>query len=344
MRQLHYIEKALLEKALVERHSPAQETIPVFDYTDHIHLPGLDLALDPRRRSSYAFVSHGHSDHIGRHLGGFATPETVALVAQRLRTCQLTPLAFGEVLERSEHRIWLAPAGHVLGAAQLVVDDPGGRRLVYTGDFNVRARRTTDTAEAIRAEILIMECTYGLPRYVFPSDDEIREQIRVFVQRTLDEQRTPVLFGYSLGKAQEAMAWLQELGYPVRVHRSIAQIAEIYRCFDVELGDYAVYDGEAKAGEVVILPPGARPASLPPRSRTLYLSGWALDRSTKYRLGVDEAVPFSDHADFSELVEFVQQVQPARVYTTHGPSAFADHLCRLGFHAEHLGTHQLALF
>jgi hypothetical protein len=52
----------------------------------------------------------------------------------------------------------------------------------------------------------------------------------------------------------------------------------------------------------------------------------------------------SDHADFEELVRFVEAVGPSKVYTTHGPSVFADHLKRLGFNAEHLGTHQLALF
>lgn len=289
-------------------------------------------------------MSHGHSDHIARHVAGVASPATVALIAQRLGICRLSPLPFGEQIERADYRISLAPAGHVLGAAQIVVDAPDGRRLVYTGDFSVRPRQTIQPASPIRADVLIMECTFGLPRYVFPSDDEIRERIRAFVDKALADSAAPVLLGYALGKAQEAMALVSGLGYPISVHRGVAPYAEVYRTFGVDLGAFEIYDGELPPGHVLIAPPSALRTGLPRRSRTLYLSGWALDRSTKYRLGVDEAIPLSDHADFAELVSFVVEAQPARVYTTHGPSAFADHLRRLGFDAQHLGNHQPALF
>lgn len=289
-------------------------------------------------------MSHGHSDHIARHVAGVASPATIALIAQRLGSCRLSPLPFGEQIERAGHHISLVPAGHVLGAAQIVVDAPDGRRLVYTGDFSVRPRRTIQPASPIRADVLIMECTFGLPQYVFPSDDEIRERIRAFVDRALADSAAPVLLGYALGKAQEAMALVSDLGYPVAVPRGVAELAEVYCRFGVNLGPFEIYDGELPPGRVLIAPPSALRTGLPRRSRTLYLSGWAIDRSTKYRLGVDDALPLSDHADFAELVQFVVAAQPARVYTTHGPSAFADHLRRLGFDAQHLGNHQPALF
>ncbi|MGH2457760.1 MAG: MBL fold metallo-hydrolase RNA specificity domain-containing protein [Chloroflexota bacterium] len=208
----------------------------------------------------------------------------------------------------------------------------------------MRPRQTVRSASPIRADVLIMECTFGLPRYVFPSDEEIRARIREFIDRALADSRTPVLLGYALGKAQEAMALVSGMGYSVRVHPAVAALAEVYRQFGVDLGAYSVFDGDLTPGEVLIAPPNARGAPLPRHCRTLYLSGWALDRSTTYRLGVDEAVPLSDHADFAELVRFVTEAQPAHVYTTHGPSAFADHLRRLGFAAEHLGAHQPMLF
>lgn len=310
----------------------------LFRYTDHIHLPALDLALDPPRRSPFAFVSHAHTDHIGRHLAGLATPATVALVAQRLGASRLTPLEFGQRLVRSDHQIWLAPAGHVLGAAQVIVESPDGQRLVYTGDFSVRARRSIQPATPLRADILIMECTYGLPQYVFPPDEEIRERLDAFIASALADAVTPVLLGYALGKAQEAMALVSSLGYPVCVHPTIAALANVYRRFGAELGRYDVYQGTVPAGQVLIAPPSLRRDFLPPRSRTLYLSGWALDPAARYRLGVDDALPLSDHADFTELVSFVTRVQPREVYTTHGPPAFADHLRRLGFAAQHLGV------
>jgi Cft2 family RNA processing exonuclease len=254
------------------------------------------------------------------------------------------PLDFDTPLHRLDQQIRLAPAGHVLGAAQLVVDAPDGRRLVYTGDFSVRDRGTIAPARPIHADVLITECTFGTPQYVFPPDQEIRERIRAFVDQALAQDRPPVILGYALGKAQEAMAIAASLGHPLRVERSIAAIAEIYRKHGVDLGRYEVFAGYVQPGEVLIAPPSLLRQALPPRARTLYLTGWAIDRSTKYRMGVDEALPLSDHADFAELVRFVEAVAPAKVYTTHGPSTFADHLVRIGFDAEHLGTHQLALF
>jgi Cft2 family RNA processing exonuclease len=140
------------------------------------------------------------------------------------------------------------------------------------------------------------------------------------------------------------MALVRELGYPVRVSPEVARFAEVYRQFGVDLGDYQVDDGAVAPGSVLVAAPGPTRNGWPKRARTLYLSGWALDRSAKYRLGVDEAIPLSDHADFAELVAFVEDCQPTRVYTTHGPAAFADHLRRLGFDARHLGDHQPALF
>ncbi|HVB96088.1 MAG TPA: MBL fold metallo-hydrolase RNA specificity domain-containing protein [Chloroflexota bacterium] len=207
----------------------------------------------------------------------------------------------------------------------------------------MRARLTVPAATPVRADILIMESTYGTPRYVFPPDEEICARIQFFVERALNDGMTPVLLGYSLGKSQEAIALINRLGFPVVAHPSVAELADIYSRFGVELGNYEVLQGPVPAGHVLIAPPNARRAGLPAQCRTLYLSGWALDRSTPYRLNVDEAVPLSDHADFTELIHFVEAVQPSHIYTTHGPASFAEHLRRLGFNAQPLGEHQLAL-
>ncbi|MDZ7617217.1 MAG: MBL fold metallo-hydrolase RNA specificity domain-containing protein, partial [Patescibacteria group bacterium] len=67
------------------------------------------------------------------------------------------------------------------------------------------------------------------------------------------------------------------------------------------------------------------------------VTGWALDPAAKYRLGVDHALPLSDHADFTELVEAVERVAPRKIYCTHGPEGFVHRLCELGFDAEPLG-------
>ena len=88
-------------------------------------------------------------------------------------------------------------------------------------------------------------------------------------------------------------------------------------------------DPRALAGHVVICPPqrdgdSAFLQNIPAR-RTAMITGWAVDRATVFRSRCDAAFPLSDHADFNDLLRFVEQVQPRLVHTTHG---FADDFAR----------------
>ena len=315
-----------------------------FTYDDAIRLRTLNLALDPRRRERFAYVSHAHTDHVARHLGGFATPATVALVQARLGICRLEPLEFNTPLELEGYHIELRPAGHVLGASQIVVDAPGGTRFVYTGDFSVRPGRIVPPAAPTPCDVLVMECTYGKPRYRFPTDEEIAARVWQFVERAFADRSVPVLLAYALGKAQEAIRLVNGLGFRVAVHPVIGKLAEVYHGCGVDCGAFETCDPDGDLdGRVLVIPPGARQttrswiARRGRRMRTLFLSGWAIDPGTRYRMRVDDAVPLSDHADFAELIAFVEQARPRRVYTLHGPPEFADELCARGFAARHLG-------
>jgi hypothetical protein len=66
---------------------------------------------------------------------------------------------------------------------------------------------------------------------------------------------------------------------------------------------------------------------------SIAVTGWAIDRGARFRLGVDHALPLSDHADYDQLIETVRRVAPREIYCTHGPRQFVDHLCDLGFNA-----------
>jgi hypothetical protein len=66
------------------------------------------------------------------------------------------------------------------------------------------------------------------------------------------------------------------------------------------------------------------------------VTGWAVDPAWRWRLGVDYAVPLSDHADFDELIECIELVQPGIIYCTHGPAEFVDLLRERGHNAHAL--------
>ena len=54
------------------------------------------------------------------------------------------------------------------------------------------------------------------------------------------------------------------------------------------------------------------------RRRVIYLSGWALRAASRADFDADVRLPMSDHADFDELLEHVEEVAPEMVLTMHG--------------------------
>ncbi|HET7535854.1 MAG TPA: MBL fold metallo-hydrolase RNA specificity domain-containing protein, partial [Candidatus Didemnitutus sp.] len=89
---------------------------------------------------------------------------------------------------------------------------------------------------------------------------------------------------------------------------------------------------------IVLTPPGASLLDWINPKRTAAVTGWALDGRTKYQYGCDAAFPLSDHADYNDLLAFVDRVQPKTVYTLHGfAKEFAATLRQRGVEAWAIG-------
>lgn len=311
----------------------------MFHYDNGLKITRAGLGIDLRRRQQRGFVSHAHADHMARHQLAYATPATAALYRHRLGAkLPVREMPYGKPLELGGLQFTTYPAGHCLGSAMLLVSD-GQQRLLYTGDFKLGESLTAARAELPTADVLIMETTFGSPRYRLPPRSEVVEQLLEAVETALRDGRTPVVHAYALGKAQEVTAILTRAGYPVLQHPVIAAVSGVYAACGAELGDYAPYAGAALANHVVLTLPksmtGFRLAGLGSVT-SIAVTGWAADASTRYRLGVDLALPLSDHADFDELLEAARRVSPRKIYTTHGPRGFDQHLRSAGFDAEPL--------
>lgn len=289
-----------------------------------IHLPELDFWLDPWDAKESAFVSHAHADHFARHGNALCSTLTAKLLRARFNMAEarLEGVDFGQMTDRDGFRLRMLPAGHIAGSAMLhVTRKKDGATLLYTGDFKARRGRTTEPVNFLQADTLIMETTFGLPHLVFPSALEVDAAVLRFVQDALADGETPVLFGYSLGKAQEALALLAENGIPVLSHPKVAEMTEVCREAGIWLPEPRVFEGFAMEGHVVIAPPNAVSAKLLrglKSKRTAMLTGWALQPGSIYRYRVDEVIPMSDHADHAGLHECVTRVRPKRVLTVHG--------------------------
>jgi Cft2 family RNA processing exonuclease len=308
----------------------------MFHFDQGLFLTQAGLAVDVRRRQPRSFVSHAHTDHIARHELALATPATAKLYRHRLgRHHRVLEMPYRQLIVFGGLRLTALPAGHCFGSAMLLAED-GGQSLLYTGDFKLGPSATAEQIELPQADILVMESTFGLPRYRLPPREETIARLIEIVRAAVSADKTPVVHAYPLGKSQELTKLLTDEGIGVLQHPTIYAVSQIYEECGMQLGDFGIYTGEPLDGyAVVTLPRGMSEFRLAGMRQTVSIAatGWAIDPSTKYRWGVDHALPLSDHADFDQLIEAVQRVNPREIYCTHGPVEFVDHLRDLGFNA-----------
>lgn len=327
-------------------------------------------------------VSHAHADHTFR-----TAPESIVCSTETAAIAEARTGTGFEFVERVPG-IELVPAGHVVGSRAAIIDlddvsgsledvtdDDGPRRYCYTGDFSTRDRCYLEGFDprAVDADALVMETTYGLPKYRFSPQEELEAAILDWLRD--NDDRPCFLFGYSLGRAQK-LQWVArdatgDGGREILVSESIREVNRaIERATDGDSPDGATdrpADGSASGGlefpgrrydslrgltdEIVILPSNQARAdwveTAVDRENGLKagFSGWAVDDSFRYRGHYDVTFPLTDHCDFDELVETVRAIDPEVVYTNHGfDEAFADHLAtEYGYRAQPLKRNQTTL-
>ncbi|HET6406949.1 MAG TPA: DNA ligase, partial [Chthoniobacteraceae bacterium] len=307
-------------------------------YHRGVELPTHGLWLDPHDGKPFAFVSHAHSDHLGAHAEVILSRGTSALMKARMPGKRVEHvLDFGQTHQCKGFAITLLAAGHIFGSAQSFIESDAGS-LLYTGDFKLRPGLSAERTEWRHADTLIMETTYGLPRYRMPPTEETVANMVEFCRETLAEGAVPILLGYSLGKSQEILCALIAAGLTPMLHDSVWKLTEIYRKLQPGFPDtYVRYHPDDVAGKVLICPPSAtrwKMITQIKHKRTAVLTGWALDPGAVYRYQCDAAFPLTDHADYPDLVRYVGLVQPKRVLTLHGFAAeFARDLRERGLEA-----------
>ncbi len=311
-------------------------------YENGLWLPQIGWWLDAHFPVAKSFVSHAHFDHVAPHQVMLMSEGTARLTRARLpgeRREIVLPFDTPHALT-PECRVQLVAAGHIYGSAQFLAQSEHGT-LLYTGDFKLRPGLSAEKCATPRADVVIMETTFGLPRYVFPPTEQVLGDIVAFCQQALHDDAVPVLFGYSLGKSQELLQALGRAQLPVMLHQEIFRLTQVYESLGMTFPPYRLFDAFACAGHVVLCPPQAPGSSFLRKienRRTAMITGWALDAGAKFRYQCDAAFPLSDHADFPDLLRFVELVQPTRVLTLHGfAREFAQTLRERGIEAWAVG-------
>jgi Cft2 family RNA processing exonuclease len=310
-----------------------------------IWLPQIDWWLDAPKPAPRSIISHAHADHVASHQVALCTAATADLISTRQNgrlspTVRTIPFHTPTTLS-PDTTLTFVPAGHVLGSAQALIEHREFGKLLYTGDFKLRPGGTAEPCATPHADVLIMETTFGLPHYCFPPSAEVFSNIVAFCRETHDAGEIPILLGYSLGRSQEILKGLTGADLPIMLHPMVEKVARCYERWGQTFPAYTTFAPLFARGHVILAPSQALNtevfASIQPR-RTATITGWAIDRETRYRSGCDAAFPLSDHAGFDDLLSFVEAVNPRRVFTVHGfAEQFAATLRQRGREAWALG-------
>ena len=292
--------------------------------------------IDPRQAVDRAVITHGHADHARPGHGAvLATPETLSIIRARYGegAGSLQPLAYGETMRIGEVAVSLLPAGHILGSAQVLLEHRGCR-VVISGDFKRRRDPTCPPFVPVACDVFVTEATFGLPVFRHPEDageiERLLASLRLFPERG---HRVGV---YALGTCQRVIASIREAGYErtIFLHGALAALCELYERHGVSLGRLAPASGDRRkelAGQIVLCPPSAladRWARAVPDPVAAMASGWMRVRQRARQRGIELPLVISDHADWEELVQTIEDVAAPAVLVTHGREEALVHYAR----------------
>ena len=308
--------------------------------------PG-NFYIDPMSEVDVALVTHGHADHArAGHNTVYASPETLAIMQTRYGEDMAVHqhiISLGEPITFNDVSVTFYPAGHILGSTQILIEY-GGYRVVVSGDYKRRHDPTCPPFKVVPCDVLITEATFGLPVFTHPPiEDEIDKllhSLRVF------PERCHLVGAYALGKCQRVIIALRDAGYtkPIYLHGAQLKLCELYQQFGIDLGALIpvseVSDKKLLAGEIVIAPPSAladRWSRSLPNVRTVMASGWMQIRARAKQRNAELPLIISDHCDWPELLQTIEEVAPKEVWVTHGrEDALMYQAQKMGFKARAL--------
>ena len=273
-------------------------------------------------------VTHAHADHmigLGKSLKNcevsVMTPATKDLIDALkgplwLGRGPVKTLDYGEAFTYEDEILTLHYADHILGTAQVLVEDKEQRRILYTSDF--RFSRTP----IVEADILVIEATYGDPVRVRPFSMMVEGMLVSMVEQGL--KRGPVyVFGYH-GKLQKMMRILYEakIKVPFIVPEKIFRVSKVYERHGMKLGKQLLpFDCEEAQSTLnqnepsIVFYHSFSRKKVEGEALQIHASGWEFRKPCR-RVGANSyVVALSDHSDFNALLEYVERCNPSMVIT-----------------------------
>jgi putative mRNA 3-end processing factor len=301
--------------------------VNLLEFTDSgIYCPKADVYLDPWKPVSKALITHGHSDHARwGHQYYLCNEGSKPIIQYRLNTeSPIQAVKYGEVITINGVRFSFHPAGHIQGSAQIRVEYKNDV-WVFSGDYKLEDDGLSGVFEPLRCNTFITESTFGLPIYKWKKQQEIFSDINAWWKSNIEQGKTSIIAGYSLGKAQRVLMHLDQSLGKIFAHGAVQNVNNIIRAQGIDLPKTDLITKETLRADwqhaMVICPPSAV-GSLWMRKFQPYslgiASGWMSLRGTRRRRGADRGFALSDHADWNGLNSAIKETGASCVYVTHG--------------------------
>ena len=285
-------------------------------------------------------VTHAHADHMTglrqslrkceKVLMTCATKDLIDVMMGPLFLMggSVETLEYGKAMRYGDERVTLFPAEHILGAAQVLVEDAEGTRIVYTGDFRV------EETPVLEADVLVMEATYGSPSCRRSFDEDVRGLLVSIVEKGL-KQGPVYVFGYH-GKLQEVMQILREAGVkvPFVAPEKVFRISKVCEKYGMRLGRLMRLEEseakgllEGKGSCVAFYHMGSR-GKVGLGGFRIYVSGWEFGSPCREIAENEFIIALSDHSDFDGLMEYVRLSRPKFVIADNFRVGYAERLAK----------------
>ena len=305
-----------------------------------IYCAAADVYLDPWKPVEKAIISHGHADHSRWGHKAYITHHiNVPIIKHRLGEINVTGKEWGETFTIKNVKFSLHPAGHIIGSSQIRVEHKG-EVWVFTGDYKTEDDGVATPYEPVKCHTFITECTFGLPAFKWRPQSEVFNDINTWWSANKAEGKTSVIFGYSLGKAQRLLRYLDTDIGKIYTHGAIENMTEVIRPLST-MPETTRITRETKKeellGNIVVAPPSAH-GSTWIRKMVPYVtasaSGWMTFRGARRRRAIDKGFVLADHCDWQGLLTSIKATGAEKVICTHGyTDIFSRFLAEQGYDA-----------
>ncbi len=314
---------------------------PLLQFTNKgIYCEEAKVYLDPWKPVDNAIISHGHADHSRwGHKKYITHHRNVPIISHRLGEISVIGKDWGKTFMINNVKFSLHPAGHIIGSSQIRVEHKG-EVWVFTGDYKTENDGISTPYEPIKCDTFITECTFGLPAFKWTPQKEVFKNINSWWAENQAEGKTSILFGYSLGKAQRLLKYLNTDIGKIYTHGAIENMTAVLRPM-VDFPETTLITKETKKeqllGNIVLAPPSAH-GSTWIRKMVPYVtasaSGWMTFRGARRRRAIDKGFVLSDHCDWPGLLSSIKETGAEKVICTHGyTEIFSRYLKEQGYDA-----------